>query len=247
MNAGLARRFAIEDAFYFEDFTNDELREIIDLKLKMQDLSATDEAKVVALEVLDRARNRTTFGNAGEVENLLAQAKNRYQTRQMSVPTSKRSVRIVFEPQDFDPNFDRDKHATSNLTALFEDVVGCETIIAMLAKYQNLARALKARNKGRESIPTTFVFKGPPGGYLLPCLPLNLRSNIRYQQAQEKPPSQGKWARFTLIWAFYLPLQLLNVRHLTSLGAMWGKQDQKQSGCSRKLLAKYFSLTRHIV
>lgn len=166
VNPGLARRFAIENAFYFEDFTNVELGEIFDLKLKTQDLSATTEAKVVALEVLDRARNRPNFGNAGDVENLLGQAKNRYQTRHMSesLPANKSSVDVVFEPQDFDPNFDRDEHASTNLSKLFGDVVGCEEIIARMDRYQKLARALKARNRSRESIPTNFVFKGPPGG-----------------------------------------------------------------------------------
>jgi hypothetical protein len=52
---GLSRRFSIEDAFKFEDFSSDELLEILDLKLKQQNLSATPEAKNVALEVLERS------------------------------------------------------------------------------------------------------------------------------------------------------------------------------------------------
>lgn len=35
--------------------------------MRQQDLNATKEAKVVAIEVLSRARNRPNFGNAGEV------------------------------------------------------------------------------------------------------------------------------------------------------------------------------------
>lgn len=181
MNPGLSRRFAIEDAFHFEDFSNQELGEILDLKLKAQDLSATAHAKTVALEVLDRARNRPNFGNAGEVENLLGQAKNRYQARQASVPVDKRSFNIVFEPQDFDANFNRDTHASTNLTKLFEDIVGCDEIVARMDKYQNLARALKARNKSTlESIPTNFVFKGPPGVYSVLFI-IAHKFNVRYQ------------------------------------------------------------------
>lgn len=60
-------RFAIESAFHFEDFNNDELLEILELKLRHQDLDATPEAKAVAIEVLSRGRNRPNFGNAGEV------------------------------------------------------------------------------------------------------------------------------------------------------------------------------------
>jgi hypothetical protein len=163
VNPGLSRRFEIENAFHFEDFTRSELGEIIDLKLKEQDLCATDAAKTVALEVLDRARNRPNFGNAGEVENLLGQAKIRYQARQALLPADKQFA-ILFEPQDFDANFDRDTHATANLNKLFEDVVGCEDIVARMGRYQKLAQALKARNKStHDNIPTNFVFKGPPG------------------------------------------------------------------------------------
>ncbi len=55
---GLSRRFAIEDAFYFDDFSTDELRQILEFKLKDQNLQATEEAKKVALEVLNRASKR---------------------------------------------------------------------------------------------------------------------------------------------------------------------------------------------
>lgn len=60
-------RFAIESAFRFEDFNNVELLEILELKMKQQDLAATSEARSVAIEVLSRIRNRPNFGNAGEV------------------------------------------------------------------------------------------------------------------------------------------------------------------------------------
>ena len=164
VNPGLSRRFAIEDAFHFDDFDNSELREILNLKLKKQDLSATDAAKSVAIEVLDRARNRPNFGNAGEVENLLSQAKSRYLSRQASLPIHQRPVDIVFEPQDFDAEHDRDARATVNLQKLFEDVVGCEDIVTRLSNYQQIARVMKSRDlDSRDQIPTTFVFRGPPG------------------------------------------------------------------------------------
>lgn len=138
--------------------------EILNLKLKNQDLSATDPAKDVAIEVLSRARHRPNFGNAGEVENLLALAKGRYQTRQAILPIENRSFDIIFEPQDFDPNFNRDANASENLSKLFDDVVGCEHIVQKLGEYQQIARAMKARDMDmRDQIPTNFIFKGPPG------------------------------------------------------------------------------------
>ncbi|KAK4694124.1 stage V sporulation protein K, partial [Lecanoromycetidae sp. Uapishka_2] len=164
VNPGLSRRFAIDSAFQFEDFTDEELLKILDLKLKKQDLEATQPAKAVAMEVLSRGRNRPNFGNAGEVENLLGRAKGRHQLRQSAKKPTQQSSDIVFEPQDFDPDFDRGANASANLHKLFEGVVGCEDVIAKLSGYQQIAKSMKARGvEPRGMIPTNFLFKGPPG------------------------------------------------------------------------------------
>ncbi|KAJ7126993.1 P-loop containing nucleoside triphosphate hydrolase protein [Mycena epipterygia] len=164
VNPGLSRRFAIEDAFRFEDFTESQLRDILDMKLREQDLKATDPAKIVALEVLGRASHRPNFGNAGEVENLLGHAKTRHAARHTSLPAHDRPVDIIFEPRDFDADFDRGLHASTNLAKLFQDIVGCDHIMDKLRGYQQIAIVTKERNMDpRSLIPTNFVFKGPPG------------------------------------------------------------------------------------
>ena len=164
VNPGLARRFAIDSAFHFHDFSKTELGDILDLKLGQQGLHATGDAKRVASEVLGRARARPNFGNAGEVENMIGLAKVRYQTRISGVPPSQRPEDIVFEPQDFDPDFARGSTAAINCRKLFEDVVGCEEMVAKLEGYQRIAVNAKAANiELHELIPTNFLFKGPPG------------------------------------------------------------------------------------
>ena len=138
----------------------------MDYKLKIQDLSATDAAKDVAIEVLSRSRNRPNFGNAGELENLLSVAKNNFQKRMSSLPYNARPADILFEPQDFDLNFERSANAASNLKELFKDVVGCDKIVKQLEGYQRIAHASKQQGRDpRDLIPTNFVFKGPPGGF----------------------------------------------------------------------------------
>lgn len=158
---GLSRRFSIEEAFKFEDFTESELREILEVKLKKQDLSATDAAKDVAMELLSREKSRPNFGNAGAVENLLTHTKTRYMARlRGSTPPAD----TVFEPQDFDPEFERHLHAAANLDKMFQGILGCDEIIEKLREYQKIARVMKARGEdARDIIPTNFVFKGPPG------------------------------------------------------------------------------------
>lgn len=171
MNAGLSRRFDIENAFHFEDFSDSELLQILEFKLKKQDLDATNDAKVTAIEVLNRARNRPNFGNAGEVENLLGLAKQRYQKRHASIPIRDRKRDTVYEPQDFDPDFQRSAHASANLAALFEDVVGCDEIVRKLGDWQKMAQQMKVRGVDATTlIPMNFIFKGPPGNKLTPSV-----------------------------------------------------------------------------
>jgi hypothetical protein len=47
-NPGLSRRFAIDDPFRFEDFDVPQLKQILQLKMKEQDLNATPQALSVA-------------------------------------------------------------------------------------------------------------------------------------------------------------------------------------------------------
>ncbi|KAF7890427.1 hypothetical protein EAF00_008742 [Botryotinia globosa] len=163
-NPGLSRRFPIESAFCFENFSIDELEKILRSKLEFHVLEATEEAIKVAMDVLQKARTRLNFGNGGEVENLIATARTNYQLRMSKIPVEERPGIWIFQPEDFDPEYDRGRSANENLRKLFADVIGCENIVKQLGQYQNVCKAMKARNiDPREYIPTNFVFKGPPG------------------------------------------------------------------------------------
>jgi hypothetical protein len=178
-NPGLARRFQLSYAFDFEDFDDQQLREILDLKLKTQGLDATDEAKDVAIGLLSRARDRPNFGNAGEVENLISHAKAQEQRRRSTQNTATRNAEVVFLPQDFDENFDRISSAGLNCRRLFADVVGCELVISKLEKYQRIASNMRTRGLDpRSQIPFNFLFKGPPGESLMVPIYLNKVANV---------------------------------------------------------------------
>jgi hypothetical protein len=161
VNPGLARRFPLESAFVFEDFDDNEIRSILELKLKSTGFKATDQAKTVAIDVIRRARNQPNFGNAGEVDIVLDQAKALHQKH---LTASKVKDREIFEAIDFDPDFSRGEHAATNLPALFRDVVGCEDPIEQLQGYQTTAASAKALGMDpRDQLPFNFLFKGPPG------------------------------------------------------------------------------------
>jgi hypothetical protein len=164
VNPGLTRRFQLADAFRFEDFNDSELQEILGQKLKSQGLGATAKAVSVAIECLSRSRKGLNFGNGGDVENLISKAKSNYQTRQSRLPVVERSIDFIFEPQDFDPDFDRSSGAETNLQELFKGVIGCESIIEKLDGYLKVAKGMRAQGLDPAGqIPMNFIFKGPPG------------------------------------------------------------------------------------
>ncbi|RYP20847.1 hypothetical protein DL765_002581 [Monosporascus sp. GIB2] len=161
VNPGLSRRFPISSAFEFEDFDGDELRQILDLKLGQQGFKATGQAKDVAMEMLDRARNRPNFGNAGEIDIILNDAKAKHQSR-----FSKGEAKLAdtLEAIDLDENFDRAQGSETDIRKLFEGTVGSEDIISLLLGYQDTVRKMKTLDLDpKENIPFNFLFRGPPG------------------------------------------------------------------------------------
>ncbi|KAI9712047.1 MAG: hypothetical protein M1820_001756 [Bogoriella megaspora] len=161
VNPGLTRRFPLDSAFVFEDFTDEQLLQILNHKLTEQAFQCTDQAKHVALDMLRRARNRPNFGNAGEIDILLNSAKAKHQQR-LSAKKTKRPDTL--EPLDFDEDFERGDRAATNVPKLFEGVVGCEDVIAQLQGYQNMAKNMKNLDMDpRDQIPFNFLFRGPPG------------------------------------------------------------------------------------
>jgi len=159
-NPGLARRFPVASGFTFEDFSEDELRLILDMKLKAQGFTADEKAKNTAMAVLGRARNRPNFGNAGEVDILLDTAKAQHQGRvsqKMAKPGS-------FDAVDFDEDFDRAERVDTDVRLLFAGTVGSEATVALLQGYQASARARKKLDMDpRKAVPFNFLFRGPPG------------------------------------------------------------------------------------
>jgi SpoVK/Ycf46/Vps4 family AAA+-type ATPase len=199
-NPGLKRRFPLEEAFRFHDYDDNQLNEILRIKMAKEDITASKEAMDVAAEVLRRARDRPNFGNGGDIDNLLNQAKARFRERKASEKEKQTAVEgdgshgatgadeeavhcddkggdqdsleeedrlaIALEPQDFDPEWDRGTNLESGGKApsLFDGLHGFEEIRNQFEGYQLMAANMRRRGKDpRDSIPFTYVFKGPPG------------------------------------------------------------------------------------
>lgn len=171
-NPGLTRRFPMSSAFEFEDFTDEELREILDLKLKESSYTAPDDAKKVAMEVLARARNHRNFGNAGEIDILLNRAKELQQGR-LAACTEEYDP-FLLESQDFDTDFERPTQAEVRIRDLFKDFVGSNDLVEKLVGYSRMVTNAKTLDMDpRAQIPFNFLFRGPPGE---PVRPLAITS-----------------------------------------------------------------------
>ncbi|KAM0351001.1 hypothetical protein ACHAPU_002779 [Fusarium lateritium] len=164
-NPGLERRFPLESALRFASYSDDELHQILKQKMERDEIPASDEAHKVARDILSRSRRRPNFGNGGDVESLLSQAKLRRARRLKS------STDELFdysgnplEAIDFDPDFDRSKRAGENRNALFEDFVGFQAITDKFQKYHKMAVGMQRCGiDPKPHIPWAFIFQGPPG------------------------------------------------------------------------------------
>lgn len=163
-NPGLARRFPIESAFRFEDFNIDQLMQVLALKMREQDVRATEDGLNTARDVLGRTLMRPSFSNGGEVERCLAAAKTNCQARQAKKPVAEREFETLLEASDFDPDHAR----TANVSSCMKLLSGLvdDSIISKLDEIQQLWQAAKQRNRDPcELVSTRFVFKGGPGKY----------------------------------------------------------------------------------
>lgn len=164
VNPGLSRRFPMDHAFELEDFTEPELDLILTLKLKEQGFDVTDRAREVALEMLERARNRSNFGNAGEIDIILNSAKMRHQRRLAAQKPSAFDTMSTFDAGDFDEDFGCGEREETKISTLFEGVIGSEEMIAKLEGLRQMAKNLRQLNMDpRGQIPFNFLFRGPPG------------------------------------------------------------------------------------
>ncbi|OTB03033.1 hypothetical protein M426DRAFT_61032, partial [Hypoxylon sp. CI-4A] len=161
VNPGLSRRFPIERPFRFENFDITQLEQILDKKMREQDLICSDNATNIAREILERSLTRPNFMNAGEVDSLLSKVKMNYETRLSKTPIHLFDIDMEVEAVDFDQ--DHDRGSRIDCRKLMEGLVH-RSITDKLVGYQK--QYLGAKKHGlnpRDQVPTRCIFKGSPG------------------------------------------------------------------------------------
>ena len=115
----------------FEDYDDEALCKILMKKCKKDGVKIDQSVAQFAVSKLAKARASPNFGNAGEVNNLLTQAKLKLQRRLALLPKDARDDRYMNE--DFGDEID----ASENTKDIFSGLVGCDSIIAKLEEYKD--------------------------------------------------------------------------------------------------------------
>ncbi|KAJ5720806.1 P-loop containing nucleoside triphosphate hydrolase protein [Penicillium malachiteum] len=160
-NPGLQSRFPLEMAFRFVGYTLPQLEDILDLQLKKDGYSLTDEARSAVLAMIRQAMISPRFGNARHVQTLLDTAYLSLGKRALENPEQDPTI---LEPEDFSKDWNRVVDAETECRSLFEGVVGCDALIEQLLDYTRIAKKANERKlNARDYIPFNYVFRGPPG------------------------------------------------------------------------------------
>ncbi|KAJ8125955.1 hypothetical protein O1611_g7683 [Lasiodiplodia mahajangana] len=162
-NPGFKRRFPLDSAFVFEDFTTEQLRQIWRQKLQIRGLNAAEDVENLVMEILERRRHKLHFGNAGEVDIILDAAQKHYLERMRDRPSQFRQS-IHLEPADVDPDYQRLAKVGVDVERLFQSVVGCDEVKERIRGWPTLIKNAKERHLNiYDLFPMNFAFTGPPG------------------------------------------------------------------------------------
>jgi replication-associated recombination protein RarA len=156
-NPGLSRRFPKEKAFYFDDYDETELLQILELNLKQYDVESTLEFSESALGVLLVQKTQSNFGNAGAVEQLVKGAMQKFAKRASTSTTSDKLQASDIE----EPGMNRADKSIDPLTKL-DKLYRMEKVKAKLAKMKK-AWAVAEREGDDSPALGHFVFRGSPG------------------------------------------------------------------------------------
>jgi len=155
VNPGLSRRFQIDEAFDFPDFSDEAIVRIMMASAKSRGVKLSLKVAKRAVRTLAKSRAKPHFGNAGAVDNLLSKGIALMQRREQ------RDDELIEE--DFEYSGDGIDVAT--LDSLFDDLIGCESVKEQMAELKNTVEFSQAQGKSAVScgIGYNYLFLGNPG------------------------------------------------------------------------------------
>ncbi|KAJ8115251.1 hypothetical protein ONZ43_g4711 [Nemania bipapillata] len=165
-NPGLSGRFMADIPFRFEDYSDDELRQILEQDLKDRHLKYEQDALKSAIDMLSRYRITPNFSNARAAKTLVSEAVLRNQERQMKKPISDQLLDVCLEAQDFDPWLG-EWAASSGAPINYKNDLSGLISDSVIEQLENILPGSQVpghvnRDKVRQNFPRNFIFVGPP-------------------------------------------------------------------------------------
>ena len=161
-NPKLARRFPIADAFMFKEFDLEQLREVLDQRMKDSfKCTMTLDAKALAMEKLSFAKKLPNFKNGGEINNLIGRAMTNYRMRFNETHLDDESGVVRFQPHDLDPPLAAAHHVEDQNDPLFEGLIGMQDVKVQFRRLVQRSTSLRAHDRRpAKFMPLHFVFSG---------------------------------------------------------------------------------------
>eukprot|EP01134_Creolimax_fragrantissima_P007209 CFRG7209T1 len=157
-NPGLSRRFPKDYAFYFDDYSDKELLNILRDDCRRRNVGAPRDFQEKAIKVLGRQRRQSNFGNAGAVKLLVQNALQQAVSRQQTKGLYDGHLGLLAEDIADASSANSDKDPLAALDGLYR--MSC-----IKSKLETLRDAhIVAQREGSE-LPELghFVFTGSPG------------------------------------------------------------------------------------
>jgi SpoVK/Ycf46/Vps4 family AAA+-type ATPase len=154
-NASWSSHFDPRYALEFEDYSDEELLQILTDEVNKGRIEMDIETKVHAVEQLAKRRSMPNFGNARAVKTLVSNAKARLTERVQS----KGALKDFFVVSDVDPDLE-DQDSKRALDELWR--FG-GSAAEQLAKLGGKVRIRREEKRSLSGLENHFVFIGPPG------------------------------------------------------------------------------------
>jgi SpoVK/Ycf46/Vps4 family AAA+-type ATPase len=171
-NPGLNRRFPAENIIHFQDYSPDQLWEILEMQLKTRKLKWTKDAEAAFKQIIQNLhlRRDESFGNAGEMRTLVEGMERRRALRMVENNLKESEIPVLIE--DIPPKYaERLPSQVPSLNIVMEELEGLIGLDQVKRYIHRLANTLEMDILRHEHLPeiiphptiSHIVFTGNPG------------------------------------------------------------------------------------
>lgn len=160
-NEGLKRRLNLSEAFFFEDFTDEDIKKVLKMQIVNTGFTCEPSTLDFAVRTISKKRMEEGFGNAGEAEQILTRAKLRLSARVSKMLAGS----VVNMKLLIDDDFAGEETSAEKAREAFAGLENMEHVEYIVDKLEAMvATATEEGKKPHEEMANMhMLFLGPPG------------------------------------------------------------------------------------